>query len=117
MRLILIVCFLTLFSCAKKFDKKVWNSDFIDDKITYENRNEILDDLLDNYQLKGKTVSGAEQIMGKFEKEDFVPNKNQIKIPVLVEWQGIDPSSYKYLILHYNQNRVIDSVYIVKEKF
>ena len=114
----IIFCILSLLflnSCSKKkFDKTLWNSDFIDDKITYENRNEMLDDLLQNYKLEGKTISEIENILGKFDEHSFSDSANIIVIPVLVEWKGIDPYKYKYLNLNYSKKGVIDSVYVTE---
>ena len=102
-------------SCTnKKFDKTIWNSDFTDDKLTYENRNEMLDDLLENYELKGKSISEVEKIMGKFDEHSFSDSTNLIEIPILVKWRGIDPYKYKYLKMEYNNNKIIDSVYVTE---
>lgn len=112
----ILISFL-LFSCSKKkFDKKVWNSDFIDDKITYENRNEMLDDLLENHKLNGKKISEIENILGKLDEHNFSDSTNLIQIPVLVKWKGIDPYRYKYLNLRYNEKKIVDSVYVTEYK-
>lgn len=110
---ILFLLFTT--SCfKKKFDKKVWNSDSIDDIITYENRNEMLDDLLENYKLKGKSILEVENIMGKFDEHNFNDSTRTIEIQVLIKWRGIEPYKYKNLILRYNKNKIIDSVYVTE---
>ena len=112
-----ILLLLMATSCHhKNFDKAIWNSKLVDDEITYENRYEMLDDLLENHQLKGKTIADVERIMGKFDEHDYSDQTNEIIIPILVEWQGIDPYKYKYLNLRYNSKNIIDSVYITAYK-
>lgn len=112
--ILILILFFTTSCIKKKFDKAVWNSDFVDDKITYENRNEMLDDLLNNYELKGKSISEIENILGKLDEHSFSDSTNLIEIPVLVKWRGIDPYKYKNLYLRYNSKKIIDSVYVTE---
>ena len=112
----ILLLLLTISCNKKKFNKADWNSDFIDDKITYENRNEMLDDLLENHKLKGKSISDIENILGKLDEHNFSDSTNLIEIPVLVKWRGIDPYKYKYLNLKYNKNKIIDSVFVTEFK-
>lgn len=74
----------------------------------------MLDDLLENYKLKGKKISDIENIMGKFNEHDYSDSTNLIVLPVLVKWKGIAPYKYKYLNLRYNNKDIVDSVYITE---
>ncbi|QOW09554.1 hypothetical protein Q73A0000_03825 [Kaistella flava (ex Peng et al. 2021)] len=104
------------FSCQKqiKFDKDLWNSDDTDDKISYDLRYEMLDDLLENYSLKGKNIQEIEKIIGKINEKGHDDQKTQDALiyTVLIKWRGIDPVHYKYLNLHFNKQKIIDSVFI-----
>ncbi|MCB9201525.1 MAG: hypothetical protein H6604_00540 [Flavobacteriales bacterium] len=115
--LITLIFISTSCSNKQKFDKKKWTSNYTDDIITYENRNEMLDDLLKNYTLKGKKINEIENILGKINDMNGAFNdstNNVITFSVLVEWSGIEPYNYKHLHLHYNEQTIIDSIYITE---
>ncbi|QOW09899.1 hypothetical protein Q73A0000_05760 [Kaistella flava (ex Peng et al. 2021)] len=111
-----VLILLLLLSCQKhiKFDKNLWNSDDTDDKISYDLRYEMLDDLLANYRLKGKNIQEIEKIIGKINEKGNDDQKTQDALiyTVLIKWRGIDPVQYKYLNLHFNKQKIIDSVFI-----
>ena len=112
----LFLFLITLFSCQKqrKFDKNLWNSDDTDDRISYDLRYEMLDDLLMNYNLKGKSIQEIEKILGKINEKGHDDQKTQDALiyTVLIKWRGIDPIQYKYLNLHFNDQQIIDSIFI-----
>jgi hypothetical protein len=92
---IYFLVFLTVFSCGRgtnemKFNIHKWNDE--SDRIFYNNRNAMLDDLLNNYHLKGKSV---EEITALFEY--FDSTNNIISFEVHQEWKGMDPSYTKFL--------------------
>ena len=88
-----------------KFDIEKWNDE--SDRGYYYNRNAMLDDLMNNYHLKGKTVDEITAMFHYFDSTD-----NNISFEVYQEWKGIDPSYTKYLNLRLNKNKIVDSVYI-----
>ena len=99
---------------VRKFDKNLWNSDDTDDRISYDLRYEMLDDLLMNYNLKGKSIQEIEKILGKINEKGHDDQKTQDALiyTVLIKWRGIDPIQYKYLNLHFNDQQIIDSIFI-----
>lgn len=85
----------------------MWNDD--SDRGLYENRNAMLDDLLENHQLKGMNLHELEELFGYI---DSTSNRRKINFEVYQEWDGIDPFYTKYLNLRLNKDRIVDSVYI-----
>ena len=101
---------ITFCSCGSetskmKFDVENWNNET--DRGFYNYRHAMLDDLFDNYELKGKTVEEITEIFHFFDS-----TKNIISFEVYQEWKGIDPSYTKYLNLRLNNNSIVDSVYM-----
>ncbi len=109
MKFIILVIIALLFSCSnrqEKFNKKRWNS--IEDRSFYEYRNQMLEDLLKNHKLKGKTIDELNELFGHIEHYDTLNNK--IEFEVLQEWSGIDPSYTKYLVLKLDKNKKVKSI-------
>ena len=69
----------------------------------------MLDDLLENHQLKGMNLHELEELFGYI---DSISHRKKISFEVYQEWDGIDPSYTKYLNLRLNKDRIVDSVYI-----
>jgi len=102
----------TICSCGNgtnemKFDSVNWNDE--SDRGEYHYRNAMLDDLIENYHLKGKTIDEITELFQYFDSTD-----NVISFKVYQEWKGIDPSYTKYLNLKLNKNKIVDSVYITE---
>jgi hypothetical protein len=115
-KLLIFAFALIFFSCngEMKFDSKKWN-DF-EDNNTFEYRNAMLNDLLNNYHLKGRNINEMGKIFGKIKENDFNKSENLLIFDVLQEWSGIEPVYNKYLNLKYNEKGIIDSVYITEYK-
>ena len=101
-----------LISCKKemKYDVNKWN-DF-EDSVTFEYRDAMLKDLLENYHIKGRNINDMEKIFGPIDEHNFSDEENRLCFVVLQKWSGIDPIYTKYLNISYNQNGIIDSVYV-----
>lgn len=104
-----------LYSCNEhpKFDVKKWNDE--SDRDFFKNRNAMLEDLLDNYVLKGKSIKELEKIFGYIDYDSTI-NQKRISFEVYQEWRGIDPSLTKYLVLRLNKNKIVDSIYVYTYK-
>ena len=97
-----------------KFDAKKWND--TEDNLTFEYRDAMLNDLLENYHLKGRNIDEMEKIFGKIDEHNFSDEENRLCFQVLQKWNGIDPVYTKYLNLKFNQNGIIDSIYTTEYK-
>jgi hypothetical protein len=75
----------------------------------------MLDELMENYRLKGKTIGELEKLFG-FIDYDSTINQNKITFEVYQEWRGIDPSLTKYLVLRLNKSKIVDSIYTYEYK-
>ena len=106
----LIIIPLMFLSCSDrmKFDIKKWNDE--SDRGYFHYRNAMLDDLLENYHLKGKTIKELQSIFGYVDYDSTI-NQQNISFEVYQEWKGIDPSYTKYLVLRLSKNKTVDSVY------
>lgn len=109
---IIFLIFFTIGSCVKgtdemKFNIEKWNDE--SDRGHFLNRNAMLDDLINNYHLKGKTVDQITHLFQYYDSSD-----NIISFEVYQEWKGIDPSYTKYLNLKLNKKKIVDSVYITE---
>ncbi len=104
-----------ILSCSKniKFDVNKWNDE--SDRGIYNYRNAMLDDLMENHRLKGKTIGELEKLFG-FVDYDSTINQNKITFEVYQEWRGIDPSLTKYLVLRLNKSKIVDSIYTYEYK-
>jgi hypothetical protein len=114
MKLIFLLIISFLFSCSNhegKFNKERWNSE--EDRGYFEYRSQMLEDLLKNQKLKGKTVEELKKLFGNLENYDTL--KNTITFTVLQEWSGIDPVYTKYLVLKLDFNKKVK--YISFEEF
>lgn len=111
--LLIIICSV-LISCNKemKYDVNKWNEN--EENITFENRNAMLNDLLQNYHLKGRNINEMETIFGPIDEHNFSDEENRLVFEVLRKWRGIDPIYTKYLNIRFNQKGIIDSVYITE---
>jgi hypothetical protein len=111
-RFILFLILIAVFSCGReinemKFDVQKWNDE--SDRGYYNNRNAMLNDLMNNYHLKGKSVEEITNLFHFFDSAN-----NIISMEVYQEWKGIDPVYTKFLNLNLNKNKIVDSVYITE---
>ncbi len=107
-RILQFLFLISICSCSgkkTKFDVKKWNDE--SDRGFFQNRNAMLDDLMTNYHLKGKTIKQITKLFHYYDSSN-----NLISFEVYQEWKGIDPSYTKYLNLKLNKNKIVDSVYI-----
>lgn len=110
--LLILIFFVVSCKPEMKFNREKWNSS--EDFITFENRDAMLNDLLENYALKGKNREELKKIFGEMNGYGYDVDDSLISIEVLQKWRGIDPVYYKYLNLKLNKNGVVDSVYITE---
>lgn len=96
-------------SCSqKKFNKADWNS-FRDGY--FDKREPILEDLVTNYRLKGKSIKQLRTLLGPYDLEvREVDNKLTIQMNVVTDFGwDIDPVYTKDLYLYLNKDSVVTS--------
>ncbi len=115
-KILLLALILISFSCTKeiKFNVNKWND--IEDNLTYKNRDAMLNDLLKNYHLKGRNINEMEKIFGKIDEHNFSSDENLLSFVVSQKSNGINLIYTKHLNIKYNQNGIIDSVYVTEYK-
>lgn len=110
--LVNLFCIILLVSCKQqmKYDVSKWNDE--SDRGSYEYRNAMLDDLLENHNPKGMNIQELEELFGYIDY-DSTTNQDWVSFEVYQEWEfvGIDPTYTKHLVLKLNKNKVVDSVY------
>ena len=99
---------LTLFSCQtqQKFDKAKWAE--VADLMTFPNRKHMIDDLVRNYQLKGKKYSEIVELLDK--PQSKLDSTMEIYYDIHVEYgYDIDPIYSKTLSITFNKDTVVNS--------
>lgn len=102
-----------LASCGQRFDKNGWN--IHGDMGTWPNRNEMLNDLLKNHQLKGLTYHQLVETVGKPEIDINDPYKAYYDVDIKFAG-GTSPVYNKYLIMRMSKDSVITSVEVKEWK-
>lgn len=95
-------------SCNEKFNKADWNSF---NGGYYDKREPILDDLLTNHNLKGKSIKQLRALLGPYDLEVNKCNRGlviQMNIVTDFEW-NIDPQYTKDLFLYLNKDSIVTS--------
>jgi len=108
---IALIVLLSGCSNGMKYDVSKWNDE--SDRATYEYRNAMLDDLLENHNPKGMNIRELEELFGYI---DYDSTSTGISFEVYQEWEfiGIDPTYTKYLNLRLNKHKIVDSVYFTE---
>src|ERR1700739_3921213 len=89
----LLVCALFLFGCQQKFNKATWVKE--SDNGNYPERNKMLTDLTENYQLKGITYWQLHGLLGEPLYDHF---DNTYYYQILTQYGGVDPVYTKSLV-------------------
>lgn len=113
---ILFVSFLIISGCSKyeKFEKNKWNQK--NDLGYYDYRESMLDDVVKNYQLKGKSI---QQLRSMFGDLDIFSEKIgcQIQFNIITEFgTNIDPIYSKDLIFKLNADSIIVDIQVTEFK-
>ncbi len=104
--LIFLSLVLTLFSCKRheKFDKVKWAE--VGDAMTFPNRKYMIDDLVKNYQLKGKKYSEIIQLLN--EPQSKLDSTLQVFYDVDIDYgSDIDPIYTKTLSLAFDKDTIV----------
>ena len=107
-RLIFLSLTLTLFSCQKqqKFDKVKWAE--VADLMTFPNRKYMIDDLVKNYQLKGKKYNEIVQLLA--EPQSKLDSTMEIFYDIDVDYgSDIDPINSKTLLITFDKDTIVKS--------
>lgn len=105
---IFLLLTLTLFSCQtrQKFNKAKWAE--VADLMTFPNRKYMIDDLVKNYQLKGKKYSEIVVLLDK--PQSKLDSTMEIYYDVDVDYgTDIDPIYSKTLSLTFDKDTVVKS--------
>lgn len=112
-----ILISLLVLSCEQhiKFDKKIWCS--YNDLDLHEERNQMLKDLLENYDLKGKSIYEVELFFGCIESIDTInqPFNMQYNVYTNYGWD-IDPVHTKTLMIFLDNKFKVKNVKISEWK-
>lgn len=102
-RFLIIFCMLPFFSCKQKFDRAAW-----DDKIDwdYPQRNDMVDDLINNHKLKGLSYKKLVAYLGPAERS--MEDSTKVYYQVLMDFGwDIDPVHTKYLVFKLNKDSIV----------
>ena len=103
--------FTLLVSCNSKFDKVKWTKHIDGD---YPERDDMLDDLIKNNQLKGISYRQLVDLLGK---PDYDKDDNVYYYQIVVDFgHDIDPVYVKNLELQLNKDSVVNNYYIKEYK-
>ena len=97
---------LTLFSCQsqQRFDKEKWAE--IADLMTFPNRKHMIDDLVKNYQLKGKKYSEIVELLDK--PQSKLDSTMEIYYDIDVDYGfDIDPIYSKTLSITFDKDTLV----------
>ena len=98
----------TLFSCQRKekFDKARWAE--VGDAMTFPNRKYMIDDLIQNHQLKGKTYHDLVKLLGQPQSE--IDSTLQVFYDIDVDYGwDIDPVYTKTLSIVFDKDTIVKS--------
>ena len=97
---------LTLVSChtKQKFDKTKWAE--VADLMTFPNRKNMIDDLVQNYQLKGKTYQELTELLGR--PQSRLDSTLQVYYDIDIDYGfDIDPVYTKTLSIQFDKDTVV----------
>jgi hypothetical protein len=104
-----LLMFLSSCEQERKFDKKTWCS--YSDLDLHEERNKMIDDLLENYDLKGMTTKDVQEFFGYIENIDTLNKPFNIQYNVFTDYGwDIDPVHTKTLMIYLNDDFKVKSV-------
>ena len=98
----------TLYSCQthQKFDKVKWAE--VADLMTFPNRKYMIDDLIKNYQLKGKAYKDIVKLLGQ--PQSNLDSTLQIFYDIDVDYgSDIDPVYTKTLFVQFDKDSTVTS--------
>ena len=91
---------------GEKFDKLRWNQ--VTDLMTFSNREAMLDDLLKNHHLAGRSPTDIIVLLGQ--PQDWRKEEGAMSYLVDVSYgTDIDPVYTKYLVVHFAGNTLVDT--------
>jgi len=106
-KIITCLVLLSLFTACRrpvKFDKEKWRAG---DGLNYKMRDNVLDDLLENYKLVGMNYKDVIRLLGKPDETDSLKTSYQI-INTLGEYNPKNKPVYKkYLEFYFNKDSVV----------
>lgn len=109
--------FLVLNSCDHKldFDKKRWCSESALE--IYEERNRMMDDLMENHNLNGMTIDEVQTFFGCIDYLDTINKPFNIQYTVFMDYGwDIDPVHTKTLKIYLNSDFKVQSMKVLEWK-
>lgn len=106
--LLLLVIIVTVFSCQQKqkFDKMKWAE--VADLMTFPHRKYMIDDLVQNCQLKGKTYHEVVELLGQ--PQSKLDSTLQVFYDIDVDYGwDIDPVYTKTLSIVFDKDTIVKS--------
>ena len=106
--LIIFLLILTLFSCQRqqKFERAKWAK--VADLMTFPNRKFMIDDLIKNYQIKGKKYNNIVELLG--EPQSNLDSTLQVFYDIDVDYGwDIDPVYTKILLIVFDKDTLVKS--------
>ncbi|MES2589417.1 MAG: hypothetical protein V4622_10585 [Bacteroidota bacterium] len=111
-----LILIISLFSCSRnvEYNKELW--DVKNDGFYYSNREFMLDDLINNYHLKGKHIKELNEIFNNVVVDTF-ENHYRISFNIVTDYGwNIDPVYTKDLILELNKDSIVKSVEVFEHR-
>jgi hypothetical protein len=106
--LLLFIIITTNYSChpKQKFDKEKWAE--VAELMTFPNRKYMIDDLVQNYQLKGKTYHEIVELLGQ--PQSNLDSTLQVFYDIDVDYGwDIDPVYSKTLTILFDKDTIVKS--------
>lgn len=108
----LLFLIILLAACDQKFEKSGW---VCKDDMEYPKRRRMVNDLVENYKMKGMTYSQIINLLGDGEKGQNEENK--LFYDIIVNYGiDIDPVYMKYLEINFTKDSIVNSFKIVEWK-
>ena len=112
---LLLVFLMTFTAChqKQKFDKTKWQE--VGDLMTFPNRNAMVDDVAQNYNLKGKTLNDITGLLG----QPQYPLDSTMEIGYKIDEDygtDIDPIYTKTLLIQFDKDTTVKNVEIKEWK-
>ena len=101
----LILLTFILSACQQKFDKQKWAQ--VDDLMTFPNRKYMLEDLFNNYNLKGRKYSEIINLLDQ--PQDGLDSLGRIVYNIDIDYGVEDPAYSKTLVLQFSKDSVVNA--------
>lgn len=115
-KILTILFSLLLLSCNKEFNSKEWQNTTLEDNLDKNNnRNLMINDLVENKLLMGKNSKEIKTLLGKPDLKDSTKNTFRYETFIDHGW-NIDPKYFRGLEIYFNKDSIVTSVKIYEIK-